>query len=54
MKKQDWKAGESLWQNSILQLTRSKSKTQKETEIGIEKDGFKQDARLGWKIVEAL
>ena len=54
MKKQDWKAGKSLWQDSILQLTRSKSKTQKETEIGIENDGFKRDSRLGWKIVEAL
>ena len=38
----------------ILQVTRSKSKRQAQTEIWMEKHGFKPGSRLGWKIVEAF
>ena len=38
----------------ILQLTRLRSKKQKETDIWIEKDDFKTGSRLDWKIVETF
>ena len=38
----------------ILQLTRSRSKKLKETEIWIEKHGFEPGSRLDWKIVETF
>ena len=34
----------------ILQLAGDRNKRQKETEIWIEKDGFKTNSRLDWKI----
>ena len=58
MEKQDLQAWEKWWQSSpVLQLTRSRSKKQKETDvwnIWIEKDGFKPGSRLDWKIVETF
>ena len=38
----------------VLPLTRSRSKKQKESNIWIEKDGFKSRSRLVWKIVETF
>ena len=53
MEKQDLQAWEKWWQSSpVPQLTRSMSKKQKETDIWIEKDGFKPGSRLHWKTVE--
>ena len=53
MEKQDLQAWEKWWQSSpVIQLTRSMSKMQKETDIWIEKDGFKPGSRLHWKTVE--
>ena len=55
MKKRDLQAGESWWQSfPVLQLTRSRSKKQKETDIWNEKNGFKPGSRLDWKIVETF
>ena len=54
MKRQDLQAGESWRQNSSSTIIRSRSKKQKETDIWIEKDGFKPGSRLDWKIVETF
>ena len=54
MEKQDLQVGESRWQNSSSTIIRSRSKKQKETDIWIEKDGFKPGSRLEWKIVETF
>ena len=54
MEKQDLQAGESWWKNSSSTTIRSRSKKQKETDIWIEKDGFKPDSRLNWKILETF
>ena len=50
---QDLQAWGKWWQSSpVLQLTKSTSKKQKETDTWIEKDSFKSGSRLNWKIVE--
>ena len=55
MEKQDFQAEEKWWQSSpVLQVTRSMNKKQKETDIWIEKDGFKPGSRLEWKIVQTF
>ena len=55
MKKQDLPAGESWWQSSsVLQLTRSWSKKQRETDIWIKKNGFKRGSRLDLNLVETF
>ena len=46
MEKQDLQAEKVDDRNKILQLARSRNKRQKETEIRIEKDGFKPSSRL--------
>ena len=51
MEKQDLQAWEKWWQSSsVLQLTGSMSKKQKEIDIWIEKGGFKLGLRLDWKM----
>ena len=55
MEKQYLQAGESWWQSSpALQLSRSRSKKQRETDTWIEKDGFKPGSRLDWNLVETF
>ena len=54
MEKQDLQAGESWRKNSSSTTIRSRSKKQKETDIWIEKDGFKPGSRLDWKRVETF
>ena len=55
MEKKDLQACEKWWQSfPVPQLTRSMSKKQKETDIWIEKDGFKPSSWLDWKMVETF
>ena len=46
MENQNIQAGESWWQNFSSTTIRSRNKKQKETDIWIEKDGFKPVSRL--------
>ena len=54
MEKQDFKLGNVDGRIPILQLARSKNNKHKETEMWIEKEGFKPGSRLGWKIVAVI
>ena len=54
MKKKICKLGKVDDRIPVIQLTRSRSKKQKEADIWIEEDGFKAGSRLDWKIAEAF
>ena len=54
MEKQGFQAGESRWQNSKFKFCNKLDPGTKDTEIWIEKDGFKPSSRLDWKIVETF